>query len=55
MLLTIEQLTHLTSTSYGCMTHGGGIEKLIHARGPELHKSYPEKEIYGQARMIIVR
>lgn len=54
MALNMYELTHLTSTSYGCITHGGGIEKLIHARGPELHKNFPEKEIYGQARMIIV-
>ncbi len=54
-LLTHIQLVHLGSDSRGCITHAGGIEKLMHARGPELHKSYPEKEIYLEARMILVR
>ena len=48
-------MIHLTSEGVGCITHAGGIGKLIHARGPQLHKSYPEKEIYLEARVILVR
>ena len=48
-------MIHLTSEGHGLITHAGGINKLIHARGPRLHKSYPEKEIYLEARIILVR
>ena len=47
-------MIHLNSESRGWITHAGGIEKLMLARGPERHKSYPEKEIYLEARYILV-
>lgn len=55
MALNMYELIHLTSNSGGYVTHAGGIGKLIQFRGPELHKSYPEKEIYWEARIILVR
>ena len=55
ILLTYIQLIHLTSDSHAYITHAGAIGKLIHARGPGLHKSYPEKEIYSEARVVLVR
>ena len=48
-------MVHLNSESRRWITHAGGIEKLMIARGPKLHKSYPEKEIYLEARYILVR
>ena len=48
-------MIHLNSESRGWITHAGGIEKLMLARGPKLHKCYPEKEIYLEARYILVR
>jgi len=38
----------------GWITHAGGIGKLIEARGPELHKTYPEKSIFLESRMLLV-
>ena len=54
-LLIHMQMVHLNSKTRGFITHAGGIEKLMLARGPKLHKSYPEKEIYLEARYILVR
>lgn len=54
MALNMYEMIHLTSGIHGWVTHAGGIGKLIYARGPELHKSYPEKEIYLESRIILV-
>lgn len=54
MALNMYEMIHLTPDSTGLLTHAGGIKDLIYARGPELHKSYPEKEIYLEARVILV-
>ena len=38
----------------GWISHAGGIGKLIEARGPELHKTYPEKSMFLESRMLLV-
>lgn len=55
MSLTVVWLIHLTSDGRGYITHAGAIGKLIHARGSALHKTYPEKEVYVEARVTLVR
>lgn len=48
-------MIYLNSGTRKWITHAGGIQKLMHARGPKLHKSYPEKEVYLEARYVLVR
>ena len=38
----------------GWVSHAGGIGKLIEARGPQLHKTYPEKSLFLESRMLLV-
>lgn len=53
MALNMYEMVHLSPEFHGVITHAGGIGKLVQARGPELHKTYPEKEIYLEARIIL--
>lgn len=47
-------MVNMTAETMGWITHAGGIGKLIEARGPELHKTYPEKSVYLESRMMLV-
>ena len=44
----------MTAGSVGWITHAGGIGRLIEVRGPQLHKTYPEKSLYLESRMLLV-
>lgn len=44
----------MTAGSTGWITHAGGIGKLIGPRGPGLHKTFPEKSVYLESRMLLV-
>lgn len=53
-MLIFVQLVHMRAGTPGWISHAGGIGKLIEARGPQLHKTYPEKTIYLESRMLLV-
>ena len=36
------------------VSHAGGIGKLMEVRGPKLHKTYPEKSMFMETRMLLV-
>ncbi|KAL6716263.1 hypothetical protein ACLMJK_005829 [Lecanora helva] len=54
MALTMYELVHMGADGPGWVSHAGGIGKLLEARGPGRHKTYPEKSVYLESRLLLV-
>ncbi len=55
LLIRVQLINQTAGSRQGLISHAGGVAKLIEHRGPTRHQNYPEKTIYLETRMMLVR